>query len=144
MLIAGLLNPHPIGVSRVTHPVGGGGGAVSTTPWSPKLQNRFPKFKCHSILVRELCKHGVIFDPNVTDDVTGQVKVRMFDFSVLVTLASTILMLSARKTNESAWVVSLTFVFCKYHSLCVVTIIPTGQGHLRLLRSSGKKGQTKT
>ena len=59
---------------------------------------------------RELSKHGVKFDLEVTDDVTGQVKVRMFDFSVLVTLASTILMLSANKANESAWVVLLTCV----------------------------------
>ena len=45
-------------------------------------------------------------------------------------------MLSANKANESAWIVSLTYV----------TIIPvlcdhnTGQGHLR---SPGEKGQTK-
>ena len=59
---------------------------------------------------RELSKHGVKFDLEVTDDVTGQVKVRMFDFSVLVTLVSTILMLRANKANESAWVVILTCV----------------------------------
>ena len=49
------------------------------------------------------------FDLEVIDDVTGQVKVGMFDFSGLVTLASTISMLSANKANESA-LVSLTFV----------------------------------
>ena len=59
---------------------------------------------------REPSKHGVKFDLEVTDDVTSQVKVRMFDFSVLVTLASTILKLSANKVNESAWVVLLTCV----------------------------------
>ena len=32
------------------------------------------------------------------------------DFSGLVTSASTISMLSANKANESAWIVSLTFV----------------------------------
>ena len=58
----------------------------------------------------ELSKHGVKFDLEFTDDVTGQVKVRIFDFSVLVTLASTILMLSTNKANESAWVVLLTCV----------------------------------
>ena len=42
------------------------------------------------------------FDPEVTDDVTGQVKVRIFDFSGLVTSASKISMLSANKANESA------------------------------------------
>ena len=31
--------------------------------------------------VRELSKRDVKFDLDVTDDVTGQVKVRMFDFS---------------------------------------------------------------
>ena len=46
----------------------------------------------------------------VTDDVTGQVKVRIFDFSGLVTTASKISMLSAIKANESAWIVSLTSV----------------------------------
>ena len=30
--------------------------------------------------------------------------------------------------------------FCKYYFLCLVTIIPTGQGHIK---SPGKKGQTK-
>ena len=42
------------------------------------------------------------FGPEVTDDVTGQVKVRIFDFSDLVTSASKISMLSANKANESA------------------------------------------
>ena len=60
--------------------------------------------------VRELSKHGVKFDLELTDDVTGQVKVRMFDFSGLVTSTSTMSMLSANKVNESAWIVTLTFV----------------------------------
>ena len=62
------------------------------------------------------------FDLDVTDDVTGQVKVKMFDFSGLVKSASKISMLSANKANESAWTASLTFVG-KYHFLCFVTII---------------------
>ena len=70
--------------------------------------------------VRELSKHGVKLELEVTDDVTGQAKVRMFDFSGLVTSASTISMLSANKANESAWIVSLTFI-CKCHFLCFVT-----------------------
>ena len=86
---------------------------------------------------RELSKHGLKFDLDVTDDVTGQVKVRMFDFSVLVTLVSTILMLSANKVNESAWVVLLT---CVSIISCALNDHNTGQGHLR---SPGKKGQTK-
>ena len=63
----------------------------------------------------ELSKHGLKFDLEVTDDVTGQVKVRMFDFSRLVTPASIISMLNANKDNESAWIVSMTFesiIFC--------------------------------
>ena len=52
--------------------------------------------------VSELSKHGVKFHLDVTDDVTGQVKVRMFDFSGLVTSTSTISMLSANEGNESA------------------------------------------
>ena len=60
--------------------------------------------------VRALSKPGQKFDIDVTDDVTGQVKVRMFDFLGLVTSASTISMLSANKASESAWIVSLTFV----------------------------------
>ena len=40
--------------------------------------------------VRELSKHEVKFDLEVTDDFTGRVKVRMFDFLGLVTSASPI------------------------------------------------------
>ena len=60
--------------------------------------------------VRELPVQGQKFDPEVTADVTGQVKVRIFDFSGLATSASKISMLSAKKANESAWIVSLTSV----------------------------------
>ena len=66
-------------------------------------------------LVREIFIRGVKFDLEVTDEVTGRVKVGMFDISGLVTSASKISMLSANKLNESAWIVSLTF--CKYHFL---------------------------
>ena len=52
--------------------------------------------------VRELSKHGATFDLEVSDKVTGQVKVGMFDFSGLVTSASKISMLSANQANESA------------------------------------------
>ena len=67
-----------------------------TTGLVSKIQTPFDSSE------RELSKHGVKFDLDVTGDVTGQVKVRMFDFSVLVTLASTILMSNANKSNESA------------------------------------------
>ena len=82
--------PHPV-ISQITWPI----SKTETAFDSP---------------VRELSKHSVKLDLEVTDDVTGQVKVRMFDFSGLVTSASTISMLSASKANESAWIVSLTFV----------------------------------
>ena len=94
----------------VTRPAGGGGGqrappeiSQTTGPIS-KFQTPFDS------PVRELPVQGQKFDPEVTDDVTGQVKVRIFDFSGLVTSASKMSMLSANKANESAWIVSLTSV----------------------------------
>ena len=54
--------------------------------------------------VRELSKRGLKADLEVTDDVTGQLKVRLLDFSGLVTSAGTISMFSANKANESAWI----------------------------------------
>ena len=103
-----ILNPRPAGVWLVTRPAGGGGGKgpeISQTagPIS-KFQTPFDS------PVRELPVQGKKFDPEVTDDVTSQVKVRIFDFSSLVTSASKISMLSANKANESAWIVSLTSV----------------------------------
>ena len=103
------VNPRPAGVWLVTRPAGGGGQrpppeiSQTTGPIS-KFQTPFDS------PVRELPVQGQTFDPEVTDDVTGQVKVRIFDFSGLVTSASKISMLSASKTNESAWIVSLTSV----------------------------------
>ena len=72
--------------------------------------------------IDELSKYGTKFDLEVTDDVTGQFKVGMFDFSGLVTSASKISMLSANKANESAWLVTLPLVG-KYHFLCFVSKI---------------------
>ena len=80
-------------------------------------------------------KHGLKFDLEVTNNVTGQIKVRMFDFSGLVTLTGTISLLSANKGNESSWIVSLTLV-----SFPVLCDHNTGQGHLR---SPGKKVKQK-
>ena len=104
------LSPRPAGVWLVTRPAGGGGGAKAppeisqTTGPISKFQTPFDS------PVRELPVQGQTFDPKVTDDVTGQVKVRIFDFSGLVTSASKMPMLSANKANESAWIVSLTSV----------------------------------
>ena len=110
-----IFNPRPAGVWIVTRPAGGG-GAQRAPLRSPKLLDRFPNFKRHSIALYVNYPYKVKkFDPEVTDDVTGQVKVRIFDFSGLVTSASKISMLSANKANESAWIVSLTSVtitFC--------------------------------
>ena len=99
----------PLG-SVVTRPAGGGGVpkgppeiSQTTVPIS-KFQTPFDS------PLRELPVQGQKLDPDVTDDVTGQVKVRRFDFSDLATSASKISMLSAKKNNESAWIVSLTSV----------------------------------
>ena len=76
-----------------------GGGAKGPLR-SPKLLDRFPNFKRHSIALYVNYPYKVKkFDPEVTDDVTGQVKVRIFDFSGLVTSASKISILSANKAN---------------------------------------------
>ena len=104
MLTLFALNPRPAGVWLVTRPAGGGGGkgpeTSQTTGPISKFQTPFDS------PVRELPVHDQTFDPEVTDDVTGQVKVRIFYFSGLVTSASKISMLSANKAKESAWIVS--------------------------------------
>ena len=108
-----MLYPRPAGVWLVTRPAGGGGGGGPKGPPPEISQTTGPISKFQTpfdIPVRELPVQGKKFDPEVTDDVTGQVKVRIFDFSVLVTSASKISMLSANKANESAWIVSLTSV----------------------------------
>ena len=100
----------PLG-SGESHILLGGGGGVSAS--RVVSQTTGPISKMQTIPfdspARELSKHYLKFDLEVTDDVTGQVKIRMFDFSGSVTSASTISMLSANKANESAWIVSLTF-----------------------------------
>ena len=90
--------------------LGGGGGGARPPLRSQKLLDRFPNFKRHSIALYVNYPYKVKNDLEVTDDVTGQVKVRMFDFSGLVTSASKMSMLSTNKANESAWIVSLTSV----------------------------------
>ena len=87
------------------------GGAQRAPPEISQTTGPISKFQTpFDSPVRELPVQGQIFDPEVTDDVTGQVKVRIFDFSGLATSASKISMLSANKANESAWIVSLTSV----------------------------------
>ena len=103
--------PRPVGVWLVTRPAGGGGGGGGPKGPPEIFQTTGPISKFQTPFdspVHELPVQGKKFDPEVTDDVTGQDKVRIFDFSGLVTLASTISMLSANKANESAWIVLLT------------------------------------
>ena len=87
-----------------------GGGGISAPCDLPNYWTDFQNQTPFDSPVRELSKHGTKIDLEFTDDVTGQVKVGIFDFSGLVTSASTISMLSANKVNESAWLLSLTFV----------------------------------
>ena len=102
--------PHCAGVWFVTRPYYWGGGQ-SPPPEISQTTGPISKFQTSfDSAVRELPVQGQKFDPEVTDDVTGQIKVRIFDFSGLVTSASKISMLSANKANESAWIVSLTSV----------------------------------
>ena len=103
------LNPRPLG-SGESHILFVGLGAIRPHVIS---QTTGPISQIQTLLyspVRELYKHGVKFDVKITDDVTGRVKVGMFDISGLVTSASKISILSANKANESAWIVSPTFV----------------------------------
>ena len=107
-----MLNPRPAGVWIVTRPAGGGGPKGPPPPEISQTTGPISKFQTpFDSPVRELPVQGKQFDPEVTDDVTGQVKIRIFDFSGLVTSASKMSMLSANKANESAWIVSLTSVF---------------------------------
>ena len=88
-----------------------GGGAISSLP--SDLRNYSTDCKNSSGIWKpwKNCRGKTNFiDLGVTSDVTGQVKVKMLDFSGLVTSASEIAMLSSNKGNESAWIVSLTFV----------------------------------
>ena len=109
-----------------------GGGPKAPPPEISQTTGPIFKFQTpFDSPVSELPVQGQIFDLDVTDDVIGQVKVKIFDFSGLVTSASKTSMLSANKANESEWIVSLTSFPALYdHN--------TGQGHLR---SPDKKGQ---
>ena len=87
-------------VWRVTHPVRGGGGAGVSPPVVSQTTGPISEIQTpFDSPVRELSKHGEKFDLEVTDDVTDQVIVGMFDFSGLVTSACKISMLNANKAN---------------------------------------------
>ena len=152
-------NPRPAGVWLVTRPAGGGG---AKGPWDLPNSGPISKFQTPFDSPRRelpiaLDEQGKKIYLEVTGDVTGQVEVRIFDFSGLVTSASIMSMLSANKANETAWIVSLTCVtdmchwhvsltcvtdMCHWHVSLTLTSFPvlcdynTGQGHLRSL---GKK-----
>ena len=96
-----------------------GGGAISSPPPSD-LRNYWTDCKNSNSIWKpwKNCRRKTNFiDLGVTSDVTGQVKVKMFDFSGLVTSASKIATLSSNNVNESAWIVSLTFVSIIYCAL---------------------------
>ena len=95
-------NPRPVGLWPVAHFFFLGGGGVSASPVISQTAGPISKIQTpFDSPVRELFKYGMEFDLEVIDDVTGHVKVRMLNFSGLVTSASTISMLSASKANES-------------------------------------------
>ena len=95
------ISPRPIGVWRVAHSVGGGGCRIGLPVISQiagpisKIQTPFDSS------VRELSKWAVNFDLEVINDVSGQVKVEMINFSGLVTLANKISTLSANKAESA-------------------------------------------
>ena len=99
----------PIG-SGQQHILMGGGGEAKGPLRSPKRKGLFSKFKRHSIAIYVNFPNKVKNWLWGFDDVTVHVKAKMFDISVLVSLASKISMFSANKTNELTWIVSLTFV----------------------------------
>ena len=100
-------NPRPDGVWLAIRPDWGGIAPPRDFPnyWNnSRFQTPFDSPG------RELSEQRKPFDVEVTDDVTGQVKVNIFVFSGLMSLASKISMLSANKVNKSACIAYLTFV----------------------------------
>ena len=76
------LNPRPGGVwlYRDLVVLGGVGWGAIFSPLlvSPELLSKFTKFKRHSIAVENLSRENNFIELGVTDDVTGQVKEKMF------------------------------------------------------------------
>ena len=81
------------GVWLVTRPARKGGGGCKGPPEISQTTAPISKFQTpFDSPIRELPVQSQKCDLEVTDDVTGQAKVRIFDFSVLVTSASNISM----------------------------------------------------
>ena len=88
-----------------------GGGGYSPPPEISQTTGTISKFPTpFDSPGRELSEQRKTFDFEVTDDVTGQVKVNIFVFSGFMSLASKISMLSANKVNKSACIAYLTFL----------------------------------
>ena len=102
-----LLTLAPMGSGWQYVLIGGGGYSPpeisQTTGTISRFQTSFDSPE------RELSEQRKPFDFEVTDDVTGQVKVNIFVFSGLMSLASKISMLSANKV-KSACIAYLTSV----------------------------------
>ena len=78
----------------------GGGGAISSPPLISEINGPILKIQTAFERPGKNCRGKTNFiDLGVTSDVTGQVKVKMFDISGLVTSASKIAMLSTNKAN---------------------------------------------
>ena len=92
-------------------------GAISSPPLISETIGPIVKIQAAFESLEKLSGKTNFIDLGVTSDVTSQVKVKMFDFSGLVTSASKIAMLSSNKANESAWIMSLTFVSISYCAL---------------------------
>ena len=101
-------NPRPDGVWLAIRPDWGG---YSPPPEISQTTGTISRFQTpFDSPGRELSEQRKPFDFEVTDDVTGQVKVNIFVFSGLMSLASKISMLNANKVNKSACIAYLTFV----------------------------------
>ena len=110
------LNPRPVGVWRVTHSVGGGGcggwGGRTVPPVISQTTGPISKIQT------PFDSQFYVNFPNMVWNLTryhwwrqwsGQSQ-NVSTFRALVTSASKISMLSTNKVNESAWILSLTFV----------------------------------
>ena len=99
IILSSAINPRPTGVFFITRPTVGGGGYFEPPS---DLRNYWTDSKNSSGIWKpwKNCRGKTnCIDLGVTSDVTGQVKVKMFDISGLVTSASKIAMLSTNKAN---------------------------------------------
>ena len=98
-------DPRPVGVCRVTRPVGGGGGADSAPPEISQTTGPISKIQTPlDSAGHELTDQGrkFKFDLKVIDDVTGQVKMLKIDILGLVALARKSTLLDANEDDKSA------------------------------------------